>query len=73
VPRQRHFYSANHLHFLTPSTYRRARRFDSERFQRQLITLLADRRAELGLQKQESGDRSQESGLRRKNCLPFAL
>ncbi len=29
-----HSYGGNHLHFLTASTYRRARVFDSERFRR---------------------------------------
>ena len=29
VPRQQHYYGLNHLHYLTASTYRRARIFDS--------------------------------------------
>jgi REP element-mobilizing transposase RayT len=48
VPRQRHYYGLNHLHFLTASTYRRAQVFDSERFKGQFITTLAELRAELG-------------------------
>ena len=36
------------LHFVTTSTYRRARVFDSDRFKRKFITSLADLRAELG-------------------------
>ena len=48
MPRQRHYYGLNHLHFLTASTYRRARVFDSERFKRQFITTLAELRAGLG-------------------------
>ena len=48
MPRQRNYYGLNHLHFLTASSYRRARVFDSERFKRQFITTLAELRAELG-------------------------
>jgi REP element-mobilizing transposase RayT len=48
MTRQRHFYGLNPRHYLTTSTYRRARLFDSERFQRNFITVLGDRRAELG-------------------------
>ena len=32
MPRQKHYYGENHLHFLTRSTYRRTRLFDSDRF-----------------------------------------
>jgi hypothetical protein len=35
MPPQRHYYGLNHLHFITASTYRRARLFDSDRFRRQ--------------------------------------
>jgi putative transposase len=48
MARQRHFYGLNHLHYLTSSTYRRARLFDSERFKRNFITVLGGLRAELG-------------------------
>jgi putative transposase len=48
MTRQRHFYGLNHLHYLTTSTYRRARLFDSERFQRNFITVLGGLRAQLG-------------------------
>ena len=41
-------YEVNHLHFVTTSTHRRARVFDSERFQRKFITALAELRVELG-------------------------
>jgi hypothetical protein len=34
VPKQRHFYGLNQLHYITTSTYRRARLFDSQRFKR---------------------------------------
>ena len=37
MPRQRHYYGLNHLHFITASTYRRARRFDCDRFRRQFV------------------------------------
>ncbi len=37
----------NHLHFITASTYRRARLFDSERFRRQFVATLAGLRGEL--------------------------
>jgi putative transposase len=48
MARQRHFYGLNHLHYLTTSTYRRARLFDSDRFKRNFITVLGGLRAELG-------------------------
>jgi hypothetical protein len=50
VPRQQRYYGLNHLHYLTASTYRRARIFDSERFKRHLTKTLNDLRAELGFQ-----------------------
>jgi hypothetical protein len=31
VPKLKHYYGLNHLHYLATRTYRRARRFDSER------------------------------------------
>jgi hypothetical protein len=31
VSKLKHYYGLNHLHYLTTSTYRRARRFDYER------------------------------------------
>ncbi len=46
--RQRHFYDLNHLHYLTTSTYRRARLFDAERFKPNFITTLGNLRTELG-------------------------
>jgi putative transposase len=48
MPRQRHFYGGNHLHFITASTYRRAKLFDSLRFRRHFIRTLAELRAECG-------------------------
>ena len=45
---QHHYYEGNHLHFLTASTYRRARLFDSEPFQKVFIQTLAQLRTELG-------------------------
>ena len=47
MPPQRHYYGLNHLHFITASTYRRARLFDSDRFRRQFVATLAGLRAEL--------------------------
>ncbi len=44
--RQHHFYGGNHLHYLTSSTYRRARLFDSERFKGQFVGTLDDLRTE---------------------------
>ena len=44
MPRQRHYYGLNHLHFVTASTYRRARLFDSDRFRTQFVQTLADLR-----------------------------
>jgi len=48
VSSQHHYYEGNHLHFLTASTYRRARLFDSEPFQKVFIQTLAQLRTELG-------------------------
>jgi REP element-mobilizing transposase RayT len=48
VPKQRHFYGLNHLHYITTSTYRRARVFDSERFNRKFISTWEELRGELG-------------------------
>jgi REP-associated tyrosine transposase len=48
VPRQKHYYGLNHLHFLTRGTYRRPRLFDSERFKRHWIKTLDGLRTELG-------------------------
>jgi putative transposase len=48
MPRLRHFYEQNHYHFLTKSTYRRARIFDSDRFKQRFIQCLGDLRTELG-------------------------
>ena len=47
MPRQRHYYGLNNLHYFTRSTYRRVRLFDSERFKRQRVRALNDRRTEL--------------------------
>src|ERR1039458_7647356 len=47
MPRQRHYYGLNHLHFITASTYRRARLFDSDRFRRHFIATLDALRREL--------------------------
>ena len=46
--RQKHYYGLNHLHFLTRSTYRRARLFDSEKFRRRWVKTLEELRCELG-------------------------
>jgi len=48
MPRLQHFYGQNHLHYLTASTYRRARIFDSERFKLKFVQTLDDLRTELG-------------------------
>ena len=50
MARQRHYYGLNHLHFVTTSTYRRARLFDSPQFRQYFITTLAKLRVELGFQ-----------------------
>ncbi len=42
------YFDENDLHFLTTSTYHRARIFDSERFKRQFVATLAELRQELG-------------------------
>ncbi len=47
MPQQRHFYGLNHLPYITRSTYRRARRFDSVRFKRQWVQTLGELRSEL--------------------------
>jgi len=48
VSRLKHYYGLNHLHYLTTSTYRRARLFDSERFRNQWVATLGELRRELG-------------------------
>jgi putative transposase len=47
VPKLQHYYGLNHLHYLTRSTYRRARLFDCERFRNQWVLALGDLRREL--------------------------
>ena len=47
MSRPRHYYGLNHLHYLTASTYRRARLFDSERFRRHFVQTLQQLRARL--------------------------
>ena len=37
MSQQHHFYEGNHLHFLTASTYRRARLFDSTLFKQMFV------------------------------------
>ena len=50
MPQQKHYYGLNHLHFLTSSTYRRVRLFDSDRLKQQFVVTLAELRRELGFQ-----------------------
>lgn len=47
MPAQRHHHAGNHLHFLTASTYRRARLFDSARFRQNFVRTLEEMRASL--------------------------
>lgn len=47
VPRQRHDYGANHLHYLTASTYRRTRLFDAHGFCRHFVRALDELRSSL--------------------------
>jgi REP-associated tyrosine transposase len=46
VQRQHHYSEANHLHFITASTYSRVRLFDSPRFRERFIETLALLRTE---------------------------
>jgi REP element-mobilizing transposase RayT len=48
MPRLKHFYGQNHLHYLTANTYRKARIFDSDRYKRKFVQTLDDLRTELG-------------------------
>jgi putative transposase len=48
VLRQKHYYGLNHFHYLTRSTYQRARLFDSERFKRRWVRTLDELRSEFG-------------------------
>jgi REP element-mobilizing transposase RayT len=48
VPKLQHYYGLNHLHYLTNSTYRRTRLYDSERFRNHWVVTLGDLRRELG-------------------------
>jgi hypothetical protein len=48
MPRLRHLYGLNHLHYVTtsdPAGGDRARLFDSERFKRKFVTTLGDLRS----------------------------
>lgn len=47
VSKLKHQYGLNHLHYLTNSTYRRARLFDSERFKKQWVATFDELRREL--------------------------
>jgi putative transposase len=49
VSRPIRYQGENHLHYLTTSTYRRIRVFDSELFKRQFIHTLGELRAEAGV------------------------
>ncbi|HEV2498762.1 MAG TPA: transposase [Terriglobia bacterium] len=46
MPRQHHYYGLNHAHFITASTYRRARLFDSNRFRFCFVQALAELRSQ---------------------------
>ena len=46
----KHYYDLHHLHYLTKSTYRRTRLFDSERFKNHWLVTLGELRRELGFQ-----------------------
>ena len=48
VPRLQRYYGLNDLHYITTSTYRRARVYDSERFRNHWVTTLSELRRELG-------------------------
>ncbi len=48
MPRLQRYYGLNHLHYLTNSTYRRARLYDSERFRDHWVVTLGELRRELG-------------------------
>lgn len=50
MAKQHHFYDGNHLHFITASTYRRTRLFDSPRFRSQFVEALNRLRSELRFQ-----------------------
>jgi len=47
VSQLRHYDGINHLHFLTSSTYRRARLLDSGQFKRRFVSALRDLRRKL--------------------------
>ena len=47
MPRQHHYYGLNHRHFVTSSTYRRARLFDCDGFRRHFLATLGELRIEL--------------------------
>jgi hypothetical protein len=44
VSKLKHYYGLNQLHYLTTSTYRRARLFDSERFRKQWVATFGELR-----------------------------
>jgi putative transposase len=48
MPRLEHFYGQNHLHYLTANTYRKARIFDTDRYNWKFVQTLNDLRTEQG-------------------------
>ena len=48
MPSLKHVYGLNHSHYLTASTYRRTRIFDSDQFKRHFVRTLSGLRSELG-------------------------
>ena len=48
VPQLQRYYGLNDLHYITTSTYRRARVYDSERFRDHWVAILGELRRELG-------------------------
>jgi putative transposase len=48
MPRLKHYYGQNHVHYLTANTYRKARVFDSDRCKRKFVKTLHDIRTDPG-------------------------
>jgi hypothetical protein len=52
VSKLKHYYDLSHRHDLTTRTYRRARRFDFERFRKQWVATFGERAPRLGAELQ---------------------
>ena len=62
MPRLKHFYGQNHLHYLTDNTYRKARIFDSDRYKRKLRAGADPRLLGSAMSRRDTSEGSASSG-----------